>query len=76
MTYYIAQAVGFVGMTLAFISFQQNKRERITFLQMLSSMVWTLHFGLLGAYSGMAMNAMKQTGIDPNAFIGQFKKML
>lgn len=58
MTYYIAQAVGFVGMTLAFISFQQNKRERITFLQMLSSMVWTLHFGLLGAYSGMAMNAI------------------
>ena len=23
---------------------------------MLSSLVWTLHFGLLGAYSGMAMN--------------------
>ena len=56
MTFYIAQAVGFVGMTLAFISFQQNKRERIAFLQMLSSLVWTLHFGLLGAYSGMAMN--------------------
>ena len=56
MTFYIAQAVGFVGMTLAFSSFQQNKRERIAFLQMLSSLVWTLHFGLLGAYSGMAMN--------------------
>ena len=25
---------------------------------------------------GMAMNAMKQTGIDPNAFVGHFKKML
>lgn len=24
----------------------------------------------------MAMNAMKQTGIDPNAFVSQFKKML
>lgn len=24
---------------------------------------------------GMAMNAMRQTGIDPNSFIGQFKKM-
>ena len=58
MTYYIAQAVGFVGMTLAFISFQQNKRERITFLQMLASIVWTVHFGLLGAWSGMAMNAI------------------
>lgn len=25
---------------------------------------------------GMAMNAMRQTGVDPNSFIGQFKKML
>ena len=25
---------------------------------------------------GMAMNAMKQTGIDPNSFVNQFKKML
>ena len=25
---------------------------------------------------GMAMNAMRQTGIDPTSFIGQFKKML
>ena len=25
---------------------------------------------------GMAMNAMRQTGVDPNLFIGQFKKML
>lgn len=24
----------------------------------------------------MAMNAMRQSGIDPNAFLGQFKKML
>lgn len=24
----------------------------------------------------MAMNAMRQTGIDPNAFVNQFKKML
>ncbi len=58
MTQFIAQAVGFVGMTLAFISFQQNKRERITFLQMLASVVWTVHFGMLGAWSGMAMNAI------------------
>ena len=25
---------------------------------------------------GMAVNAMKQTGIDPNLFVNQFKKML
>lgn len=25
---------------------------------------------------GMAVNAMKQTGIDPNSFVNQFKKML
>lgn len=58
MIYYIAQGVGFCGMLLAFWSFQQNKREKITFLQMIASCVWTLHFGLLGAFSGMAMNAI------------------
>jgi hypothetical protein len=58
MTYYIAQTVGFGGMLLAFLSFQQNKRNKIAFLQMLSSCVWTLHFGLLGAFSGMAMNGI------------------
>lgn len=58
MLYYIAQAVGFCGMLFAFLSFQQNKRERIALLQMVASMVWTLHFGLLTAWSGMAMNAI------------------
>ncbi len=29
----------------------------------------------LSQLDGMAMNAMRQTGIDPNSFIGQFKKM-
>lgn len=24
----------------------------------------------------MAMNAMRQSGIDPNSFVGQFKKMI
>lgn len=58
MIYYIAQTVGFVGMLLVFVSFQQNKRERITLWQMIASLVWVLHFGLLTAWSGMAMNAI------------------
>ena len=58
MLFYLAQAVGVCGMALAVASFQQRKRSRIAFLQMLSSVVWTAHFALLGAWSGMAMNAV------------------
>ena len=56
MLFYIAQAVGFCGMLLAVISFQQNRRDRIAFLQMVASAVWAVHFGLLTAWAGMAMN--------------------
>ena len=56
MLFYVAQAVGFCGMLLAVISFQQNRRDRIALLQMVASAVWAVHFGLLTAWAGMAMN--------------------
>jgi hypothetical protein len=56
MIFYIAQAVGFIGMVLAFISFQKGNREGIILFQIMASFVFTLHFTLLGAYTGAILN--------------------
>ncbi len=58
MIFYIAQAVGCLGMVLAFISFQKGNREGIIFFQIMASTVFTLHFTLLGAYTGAVLNLL------------------
>ncbi len=52
----IAQIVGFVGTALLFISFQQKKRRGILFFQICAGAVFVLHYILLGAYTGAALN--------------------
>lgn len=56
MLFYIAQGIGFCGMLIAVLSFQQNRRGRIAFLQMIACIFWIVHFGMLQAWAGMAMN--------------------
>lgn len=51
-----AQVIGFVAMTLLVASFQQKTRNRILGVQMVSGTLWTVHYALLGAYTGMALN--------------------
>lgn len=51
-----AQVIGFFAMTLLVASFQQKTRTRILGVQMVSGTLWTLHYALLGAYTGMALN--------------------
>lgn len=62
MIFYIAQAVGFVGMIMAFISFQKSNREGIILFQIMASFIFTLHFTLLGTitndYTGAVMNVL------------------
>ncbi len=52
----IAQVVGFIGTALLFLSFQQKKRQGILLFQILSGAVFILHYILLGAYTGAALN--------------------
>lgn len=54
----IAQGIGFCGMLLAVLSFQQNSRARIACFQMIACIFWIAHFGLLHAWAGMAMNVI------------------
>ena len=56
MVNYIAQAVGFGGAALNCISFQQNKRSRIIGVQIFAAIMFIIHFIMLGAYSGAALN--------------------
>ena len=56
MNYWIAQAIGFVGMTLTIISFQKKQSKGILFFQVLSASAYFFHFLLLGAYTGSIMN--------------------
>jgi hypothetical protein len=66
-----AQIVGVVAMTVAFISFQQKSPKGILVLQMVSSTLWTVHFFLLGAYTGCIMNIV---AIGRNAVFAQRDK--
>jgi hypothetical protein len=53
-----AQAVGFVAMALLVSSFQMKTRRGILKVQLVSECFWVLHYFLLGAYTGMALNVV------------------
>ena len=57
----ISQVIGFVGTIVSFIIFQQNKRSRIIGLQILSTSLFTVHYILLGAFTGAALNLIAVT---------------
>ena len=56
MLFYIAQAVGIVGLIFAVISFQKNNNKGILLFQVMAALTFFIHFTLLGAYTGAAMN--------------------
>ncbi len=60
-----AQAVGIIGLLFAIISFQQNTSKRILLFQSLASFSFSIHFFMLGAYTGMLMNII---GVGRNLF--------
>ena len=58
MKFYTAQAIGLIGMIIAFISFQHNEKKKILWTQAFGAVMFTLHFFLLGAFTGMIMNLL------------------
>ena len=52
----IAQVIGFGGAAMNCLSFQQNKRKRIIAIQIGAAVLFIIHYILLGAYSGAALN--------------------
>jgi hypothetical protein len=60
MSYFLinpgAQIIGFIALTMALTSFQQNTHRRILFFQSAGSLIFSIHFFMLGAYTGMILN--------------------
>ena len=54
--YLAGQIIGVVALTLAVISFQQKTHKYILTFQLLANIMFVLHFGLIGAYTGALLN--------------------
>ena len=54
----IGQAFGIVAIILGFITYQLHTQRQILFMQSAVAIVFCVHYFLIGAYSGMAMNAV------------------
>lgn len=52
----ITQLFGYLGLAMAVISFQVNDKKKILIFQMLCGFSFTIHFILLGAYTGAVLN--------------------
>lgn len=53
-----AQILGLVGMTMNLISFQLKEQKKLIRLQFFSSIVFTVHYLLLGATMGWILNGL------------------
>ena len=52
----IAQAVGVVAMTVVILSYQCKRNKSLFLMQTASTLIWAVHFFMLGAYTGVIMN--------------------
>lgn len=68
----IAQAVGFVGAVVNGISFQQKTRKRMISVQMWATASFIIHYILLGAFTGAALNGI--TLVRSFVFLNNDKK--
>lgn len=55
-SFLLIQGIGFIAVVLSIAVFQVNKRNRMLVLNIAASLLYTLHFFLLGATTGAAMN--------------------
>ena len=51
----ISEILGFIGVGLNAVVYQQKKRDRLLVFKLISDVVWMLHYGLMGNYSGAAV---------------------
>ena len=54
----IAQALGFVALAILIIVFQKNNRKTMLQLMMVAAFLFSVHFFMLGAMTGAAMNLL------------------
>lgn len=54
--FYIAQALGVVTVILGFVNYQVKTRAQLLFVHIATTLCFSLHYLLLGAWAGMIMN--------------------
>lgn len=52
----VGQMIGLVAMTILVASFQRNTQKKILTFQLTAELLWVVHYALIGAYTGMALN--------------------
>ena len=56
--YIIGQIFGGIAILFGFISYQVKTQRQLIFMQSATALVFCVHYFLIGAYTGMAMNAV------------------
>lgn len=56
--YLIGQIFGGIAILLGFVSYQVKTQRQLIFMQGATASVFCVHYFLIGAYTGMAMNAV------------------
>ena len=56
IVYYLGQGVGVAALIIAMLSFQQRTQKKIVLYQLVSSVLFTAHFFMIGAYVGSLLN--------------------
>ena len=56
-----AKIIGYIGTGVLFLSYQMPRKKQIVLLQILSISIFTVHFFLLGGYTGAIMNLIALT---------------
>lgn len=54
--YYIGQLLGFAAIIFGFVSYQMKTKTGVLIFQSATTLAFTLHYLLIGALSGMALN--------------------
>lgn len=58
MSFVLIQLMGFVPSILIILAQQKDSRAGLLKAQFVGSMIWIVHYALLGAYTGVATNAL------------------
>ena len=54
----LGEALGFIAIFIGFFVFQQKDRKKLLRTKLICDILWATHFGLIGAFSGMAISVV------------------
>lgn len=69
----VAQSIGFFALAIIVMVFQVNRRRHMLYLKAAASVLFAIHFGLLGAWTGAAMNGVNVARCSVFSLKNQYK---